>query len=259
MEKKLIQSVERAVQILQSFSLKEDHIGVTDLSRRLGLNKSTVFGILTTLRHFRLVEKVPETGHYKLGIKLLELGNLVFSQLDIRKIARPYIDVIVEKYSETMHLAILDGQEIVYVDKVDSDRSICMNSSVGKRMPTYCTGVGKIILANLPGDTWKEHVPKDLVRVTANTITRMEDLEKEIERIRRSGYSEDNEEVEQGLSCVAVPIFDNDNQVIAGISLSAPTIRMPKEKARIIADELIQTAAEISQKMGSRRITSIDA
>lgn len=250
MEKKLIQSVERAIRILQCFSLKENQLGVTDLSRRLGLNKSTVFGILTTLEHFKLVEKVPEIRCYKLGIKLLELGNLVFNQLDIRQIARPYIDAMVEKYSETMHLAILDGQDVVYVDKVDSDRSIRMNSEVGKRRPAYCTGVGKVILAYLSNEVWKECVPSVLTEFTPNTITKLDDLEKEMERIRRNGYSEDNEEIEQGLSCVAVPIFDNDNQVIAAISLSAPTVRMPKEKAQLVAGELMQKAAEISQKMG---------
>ncbi|MHB1407109.1 MAG: IclR family transcriptional regulator [Desulfitobacteriaceae bacterium] len=249
-EKRLVQSVQRAIEILQCFSAKEDRLGVTEISRRLDLNKSTVFGIISTLEHYRLMEKVPETGQYKLGIKLLELGNLVFQQLDLRKIARPYLDQIVEEFKETTHLAILDGYEVVYVDKVDSDFSIRMNSEVGKRRPAYCTGLGKAILSYLPGDEWKEHLPPVLKRVTPNTITGVDDLEKEVERIRRSGYAEDNEEIEQGLRCVAVPIWDQDNNVIAAISVSGPTVRVTKEKAGNIVVRLLNIAGEISGRMG---------
>ncbi|KLU63429.1 transcriptional regulator KdgR [Peptococcaceae bacterium CEB3] len=249
-EKKIIQSVERAILILELFSNRDSELALSEISHRLSLNKSTAFGILSTLEHYNFVQKASDTGKYKLGIKLLELGNMVLEQMDLRQIARPYLDELVAKFSETSHLAVLDGYEVVYIDKVDSDRSIRMNSEVGSRRPGYCTGVGKAILSYLPDDQWKKHLPPSLEKFTPNTIISQESLLEEMKHIRQKGFSEDNEEIEEGLSCVGVPIFNQGNQVIASISVSGPTARLPKEKMMQIAEELKDVSAEISRKMG---------
>lgn len=250
-EMKFIQSVERAIGILLLYSNDVEELTLTEISLRMGLHKSTTFGLINTLEHYDLIQKSLETGKYRLGIRLLQLGNLVFTQLDLRKVTGKYLKQLVNKHSETVHLAILDGADVVYIDKVDSPRSIQMNSAIGKRMPAYATGIGKAILAFLPEEEWRRHVSSPLKKFTENTITSLDDLEKELERIRRNGYAEDNEEIEDGLRCVAAPMFDVNNQVVGSVSLSAPTTRMSKEKSRLVAVDLLSITLEISMRLGS--------
>ncbi|ABB14375.1 MULTISPECIES: IclR family transcriptional regulator [Carboxydothermus] len=247
----LIQSVDRALRILDTFSLKEKELGVTEIANRLGLHKSTVFGLLRTLEHWGYVEQNQVTGKYRLGLKLLELGNRVKEGLDLRAVALPFLQDLVERYGETVHLAVHDRGEIVYIEKVEGPNAIRMYSQIGRRAPMHCTGVGKAILAFRPEKEIEEIIrTKGLKYFTPNTITDPKKLHEELSLIRENGYSLDREEIEIGLRCVAAPIRDSQNTVVAAISVAGPSIRMTEEKIQELIVSVKEAALEISKRLG---------
>lgn len=252
-EKYLIQSVCRALAIIETLS-SYSSLGITELSQKLGLHKSTVFGLLSTLEYNGYVYQNSMTGKYSLSLKLFEIGGKVYEELDIRNISRPHIERIVEKHQETAHLVVPDGLEIVYIDKVECTQSIRICSNVGKRMPFHCTAVGKAILANMPEEKVQEIIQKKgLPSFTNNTITSYDKLQEELSKIRTLGYAIDNEETEEGLKCVAAPIRDFNGKVIAAASVSGPRMRMNDEKISAIVEDIIVMTDQISSELGCKQ------
>lgn len=246
-----IQSVDRALQILEVFSEKRKELGVTEIANILDIHKSTVFGLLATLENRGYLEQNPESGKYRLGLKLFELGNLVQAGMDLRETAAPIISRLVEEYGETVHLVICEKGEVVYIDKKESDDSAFrILSYVGRRLPMYCTGVGKCLLAYLPEETVNLVLEKELVPFTPNTITDPEKLRAELQEIKSKGYAFDFEEIEMGLRCVAAPIKNHKGEVIAAISLSGPSIRMDDKRMQELVVPVKESALEISRKLG---------
>jgi DNA-binding IclR family transcriptional regulator len=229
-KKYFIQSVDRALSIIEILS-KEKELGVTELSKRLNIHKSTIFSLLGTLQYRGYISQNLKTGKYQLSLKLFEIGHIVFDGLDLLKISRPYLEKLLTLHEETVHLVVLDNDEIIYIDKIESSQSIKISSRIGSRLPVHCTGVGKAMIAFKSEQEIKEIIKhKPLKRFTSNTITNYENFLKELQKIRRQGYAMDNEEFEQGLICVAAPIKDIKGNVIAALSIAGPTIRMNKEK-----------------------------
>lgn len=249
-EQYLIQSVSRASAIIEALS-NNNTLGITELGKLLGLHKSTVFGLVSTLEHEGYVCQNPQTGKYALTLKMFEIGGRVFGKLDLRKIARPHIEQIVLRHRETAHLVVPDGLEIVYIDKVECTQSMRICSNVGKRMPFHCTGVGKVLLAFMHEEQAEGILrKKGLEAFTANTITDYNLLMKELEKIKVQGYAIDNEEAEIGLRCVAAPIRDIYGKVIAATSVSGPKVRMDDEKLKAIVKDLLIMNQEISANLG---------
>jgi DNA-binding IclR family transcriptional regulator len=246
-----IQSVDRAVAIIKYIASKRNAAPLTDISAGVGLSNSTAHGLLAALKRGGLVEQDDDTRKYSLGIGVFELGQAVYRQMDIHNIALPYLRQLVEKYRETCQLAILSEGEIVYIEKVESPRSIRMISSVGARHPAHCTGLGKVLLAGLSDRELSDFLKrKPLARYTTKTITDPEKLRKEIEGVRRNGYSLDREEIEDGLRCVAAPIRNDKGHTVAALSISMPANRLrPEDLPHIIAD-IKGAAGEISRKLG---------
>jgi len=226
--------------------------GVTELSRAVGLHKSTVHRLLGTLMRRGYVEKELETENYRLGIKLLMLGSSILDRIDLRNIARPYIQELSKKTKEVVHIAILDEDEAVYIDKVESpDHSIRMYSQVGKRAPLHCTAVGKVLLAALKDEEAEKILrQKGMPRFTKSTITDMQQMKEELSTIRKQGYGFDEIEHEEGMRCVAAPIYDRSGKVIASISISGPIIYVTHFRMPELTDELLKTAKEISYQLG---------
>jgi IclR family transcriptional regulator, KDG regulon repressor len=246
-----IQSVDRALQILECFSNGEKELGVTEISRMLSLHKSTVFGLLATLENRGYMEQDLSSGKYKLGMKLFELGARVQNNMDIAEIAKPYLEDIVKKYNETVHLVMNDKGQAVYIDKVEGSTSMRMYSQLGKRPPMYCTGVGKSILAFMPQEYIDDYLSnEDLKKLASNTITDVDGMNKELEKVRSQGYSIDDEEIEDGLRCVAAPIFDHKGDVAGALSIAGPTSRMTKTRMKELAGLIKETARQISNKLG---------
>ncbi|WP_216093619.1 IclR family transcriptional regulator [Sporolituus thermophilus] len=252
-EKKMraIQSVVRAFNILNYLAAHRTGESLSNISRGIGLSKSTTHSLISTLEQLGYVQQDQSTGKYYLGMKLFELGQVVHANMDLRKIAMPYLSELAKKYEETVHLAVLSKGEVVYIDKVDSPRSIRIASQIGGRNPAYCTGVGKVLLASLSdAELAKTLKNVDFRRFTENTITDALSLKKHLEEVRQRGYAFDREEFEIGLFCIAAPIKNHKGNVIAAISLSGPTARMTNGNLEQMIEDLTGTAKLISKQLG---------
>jgi len=246
-----VQSVDRAFDILEA--LKDGEIGLVDLSKKVGLNKSTVHRLLNTLIHRGYVSQNPENNRYKPTLKFLEIGSRVLSTLDIVDIAKPHIKRLSEKTNEVVHLVSIEKDEIVYIDKIESTNTIRMHSYIGKRIPIYCTAVGKAYMAHLDEyeflKLWNEIVGK-LIKFTENTILSKDSMLSEINTIKSNGFAIDNEENEEGVICVAAPIFNYDKSVKYAISISTPKMRIDEDKIKSFGRLVKETAKEISKDLG---------
>lgn len=249
----IVQSVARAIDILECFSGQSAELSISEISEQMQLSKSTVYGLVNTLVIKGLLEQSAQTKRYRLGIKLFEFGSLAHSRIDLRNEARPYCEALVHKYSVTVHLAARYGGDVIYIDKIDAPGAIIVYSHLGRHAPIYCTGVGKAIMAYLSEDEFRNIFAKgDLKKYTENTITDPEELAKEVLRIRSCGYAIDNEEIEIGLRCIAAPIFNCNNLPVAAISVSGPTARIPMKQIETIAKEVKECASQISQRLGHK-------
>lgn len=249
---KRVQAIDRAVMILKCFSEQRRELKLSDIADELGLNKSTVHGIITTLKYHGLIDQNEENQKYRLGLYILELGDIVTNSMDIREIASPIIKDVCSKIEETVHLGALDNMDVVYIDKQESNQSMRIFTTIGARRPAYCTGIGKAMLAYVDSEVLIEQLPERLERLTPTTITEKTELLKELNAIRMNGYAMDNEESIEGLTCVASPIFNHAREAKFSISVSGPTIRMTKGKIEETIKLLKCAAAEISSRLGYR-------
>lgn len=247
----IVQSVDRALSILEVLADYNEGLGVTEISDKVGLHKSTVYRLLSTLSYKGYVSQDEENNRYTITMKLFELGNKKVENIDILTASKPYTKQLMKRVNETVHLVIMDGNEIVYIDKVEADNTIRMASTIGMRSPLYSTSVGKAILAQLPEDEVEKiwHSSK-IQQLTQNTITELDDLKKELSKIRVQGYAVDNEENEIGIRCVGASIFNRHGEVEGAISVSGPTIRVTKDKVEEIAREVTKCAKNISGALG---------
>ncbi|MEJ2352496.1 MAG: IclR family transcriptional regulator [Anaerolineales bacterium] len=247
-----IQSVERAIMILEQLADCGGSASLSDLARSLGLSRSTVHGLLATMRQRGFVTQ-DSNGHYALGIKLFELGTLAVSRLDLRVIAGPILQRLVDEFNETVHLVVGDGLDVVYIDKRESPQSMRIVSQVGRRLPAYCTSVGKAMLAFLPEEELDELLTGvEMQPWTHNTITEKEQLKAHLREVRRRGYALDNEEIFEGLRCVGAPIRDHLKQVVAAVSVAGPSVRLGPDRISEIIPAVVKAATEISHQLGCR-------
>lgn len=247
-----VQSVDRALTIIDILQETPDGLGVTELSYRLDVSKSTVHRLLMSLLQKGFVKQDEQSERYILGLKLIKLGQSVSDNLDIRKVASPYLYQLADVLGETAHLVIMENNEVVYVDKIESTATIRMFSNIGKRAPMHCTGVGKAILAFLPTQKILQIINETgLQKFTNKTIVTSDNLVNHLSEIKKRGYSIDDEEHELGIKCAAAPIFNHNNEVIAGISVAGPTMRVDDRKLREMASEVLSKSNEISRLLGA--------
>ncbi len=250
---RFIQSVFRALKILEFTGEHGKAIGLTQISKGIGLSKSTTHGLVSTLERMGYMQQDAETGKYSLGLKVFELGQAYISNLDLREIALPYMRELSSFYQETTHLAVLSQGEVIYIEKVDGPLSIGIRSQIGGKNPAYCTGVGKVLLSGMPDEKIEAmYLKKPFVKYTSYTITTIEKLLLEINNARFHGYAFDKEEIEIGLNCVAVPIKDAVGNIIAAISLSGPAHRLNSEKMEEVLARMLQVSFRISGRLGYR-------
>jgi len=246
-----IQVLDRALALLDALSHRGPDLALGEISQSLKLHKSTAHRLIMVLERHRLLERNSRTGRYRLGLKLFELGTKAASHLDLREQARPFLERVVLETGETVHLCIYDDGEVVYVDKVEPARSVRLASSVGRRNPAYCTAVGKAIMAFLPEAQVEDAVQKHgLQPLTSKTVSTLAELKAELERIRERGYSLDDEENEEGVSCVGAVVRGFEGEAVAAISVSGPTFRLGKEKVAVVAQSVIAAAKGLSKELG---------
>lgn len=247
-------SLRNAIRILDTFTAHERELGVSELARRLGLGKSTVHRILATLAAEHLVERSLETGRYRLGIRLYELGALVSSHLDLHEAAALYMDDLRNQTGETVHVAILDGREVVYVERRESPRTLRAFGRIGYRNLAHCTSTGKVLLAGVAEDKLCRLLEGvSLEARTPYSITDRAKLLEELQRVRERGFAMNLNESEIGLASVAAPIRQADAQVVAAISVAGPSARFEGEALRRIIAATVETARAISERLGWRK------
>jgi DNA-binding IclR family transcriptional regulator len=247
----LINSILRASNILRCLTKDKAQFKISELCRELHLDRSTTYRILLSLEKCGLVEKDQETGEYALGLSTFEIGNTYLSRMDFIKISKPIMTELALKVQETVHLAVLSDTEIVYVDKVDSPRTLGVMSKIGQRAPVYCTALGKVLLAFQSENEQSRIIRKiRLTPLTPKTITSKPKLVEELKTIRKQGYSFDHREIEQEVECIGAPIRDHLGNVIAALSISGPQrkIRTPQEKQFV--SSVVKAAGLISSKLG---------
>src|SRR5699024_3847325 len=211
-----VQSVHRALSIMEYLGSHPKGVSLVDISKDLSLPKSTCHRLLQTLVNRNFVHQDSKTENYLLSMKIAELSSNVIDSVDVRQIARPFIEQLSNHVNEVIHLCIRENNYVVYIDKVESRRSLRMYSQIGKTAMLHCTGVGKMMLADLSDEEIKAIVSEvGLKKFTENTFTNIDDFMEEINFIQKNGYSLDREEHETGIYCIAVPIRDYTGKTIA--------------------------------------------
>ena len=225
-----IQVIERMFALIDVLASREEAISLKEISERTGLHPSTTHRILNDLAVGRFVDR-PEAGSYRLGMRLLELGNLVKARLNVRDVAFQPMRELHKLIQQPINLSVRQGDEIVYVERAFSERSgMQVVRAIGGRAPLHLTSVGKLFLALDDAQRVRAYAARTgLSGQTRNSITQLAALERELTKVRQSGVARDNEELELGVRCIASGIYDDQGKLIAGLSISAPTERMDEE------------------------------
>jgi IclR family KDG regulon transcriptional repressor len=249
----MIKSLQRAINILDLFDEKTVELGITEIAEALGLHKSTAAGLVYTLEHNGYLDQDPETRRYRLGFKLVERASTLLDQIDVRKTALPHLQELIAWCDESVNLAVRDGGQIVYIERLTTTQSLGMRAKVGYRAPLHCTALGKAILSGLPLKDVEEIVAQDgLPAATPHSITDRVEFLQEMDRVREQGFAVDNEENEVGVRCVAAPIFDHAGRPTAAVSVSSPVLRFPLSEVPQYGQKVIEAANLISAKLGYR-------
>jgi DNA-binding IclR family transcriptional regulator len=251
----MVQTIERVTALLDLLGSFSHGISLHEISLTLGLPKGTCHRLLNSLAYFDFVRQDPKTRYYSLGFKHLELASRLLRQIDFRETATPFLKELSNKTKETVHLVILDRDEILYIEKFepyDGQNGLQMASKIGHRSPAHSCAVGKMLLSEFPRERVEAIIQsKGLPKRTENTITNKKLLFEHLRQIREKGYSIDDEENEVGIRCVAAPIRNAMGEAIAAISISGPAIRITKQAIEETLKVLVmETAREISEKLG---------
>ncbi|WP_424475257.1 IclR family transcriptional regulator [Oceanobacillus kimchii] len=254
-----VQSIERAFTILKVLSNNPDGLRITILAEDSNLTKSTTHRITSTLVNLGYVQQDPETEKYMLGNQLIKLTSVMLNNMDVIKVAEPYLVNLSRDVNETVHLCVENNGEVLYVDKKEKNQNIRMYSTIGSRAPLYCTAVGKVLLSGMNPLYFEEVINKMTFELrTALTITSKEKLMKEIEKVKLQGYALDNVENEEGIRCIASPIYDYKGNIIASFSISGPTNRVSLDRVNVeLVEKVNMTSKLISEQFGYIKKESI--
>ena len=248
-EKTSIQVIERMMALLDALASYPDPVSLKELATATGLHPSTAHRILNDMVTKRFVDR-SEPGTYRLGMRLLELGNIVKSRLNVREAALPYMQALHRKTQQTVNLSVRQGDEIVYIDRAFSERSgMQVVRAIGGRAPLHLTSIGKLFLSADDAKLVRAYATRTgLAGNNKNSITDLAKLERELSLVRARGYARDNEELELGVRCMAAGVRDDAGRLIAGLSISAPADRLSDDWL----DDLITTTTDISSVLGFR-------
>ena len=242
-------SLEKALSIIELFSLKEKKLSATEIARRLDTTPGAIYPLLHTLERHGYLER-DGSKKYSLGLKFLERGNLILQQLDVQDKAKPYLRELADTLKVNAHLAVLYEGKVLYLHREEGYPSVIIKEVVGRQVPAYCTALGKVLLAAMPEGELEGFLRSErLEPLTPNTITDPRELREELERVRDQGYAIDNEEFHEGNMCVAAPVRNYQGKVVAAISISFPKVKFPSNKETYIR-RVKEAAVMISQDLG---------
>ncbi len=251
-----LSSVASAIRLLKMFSEDEIELGITTLSKRLGVAKSTAYRLASTLVAEGMLEQNPETEKYRLGIALFGLGALVRQRMNVSNEARPYLFELREATNETVHLAILDRASIMYVYDLESTQAIRMRANLGERKPALCTAEGRAMLAFQQGDVVESVLAERFRPRTPRTITDTAELRAALADVRSLGYAREDEQSERGMRSIAAPIRDAAGQAVAAVGMAGPVQRLSDEVLARFAPLVVETAHVISTRLGYKALAT---
>jgi DNA-binding IclR family transcriptional regulator len=248
-----VRALERALDILAAFSLRQPELSLTAIATRTHLPKSTALRLLAVLEARGFVERSPDTDHYRVGIHLFEIGSIYIQTLAIESVARPFLLRLAQQCNQTANLAVLSRGEIVHLAVLAPDRPIRFYAQVGQREKAHATGLGKVLLAELSDEELAEVVRQQgLERRTRRTVVSLEALRMHLTQVREQGFAIDDEESSVGLRCVAAAVRDHQDQAVAAISVSGPAFEFRDEAFPQIIEAVTSTARDISYRLGNR-------
>ena len=252
-----VQSVDRALAILEALANEGQEVGLKDLSVMVGLDASTTHRLLQTMMARGFVRQEEDGRKYSLGLRAFEVGNAVAYVAQVRQLARPVLQGLTEKTEETSNLAVRDGWNGVYVEQEPGPHFLRMLTEVGRVIPLHCTAVGKVLLAGLGDDGLDRFLRQGrLSPYTTRSIAAPEELVQEIHWVRANGYAVDDEEFEEGAKCVAAPVRDRSDQVVAAVSVSGPSVRFTPDRINLFIPLVKKAGVDISRALGYKSIPS---
>lgn len=241
-----VQVLDRTLDIVELLSTERNGLGVTEISKRTGLNKSTAYRILATLLSRGYVDKTPE-GRYTVGPTLIGIVSYHINELELQTESRPVLQELSSRYQLIAHLGVIDGSSVVYIEKIDPMERVKNYNKIGYRVPAHSSSLGKCLMAGLSDNMLKSYT---FERYTANTITDADKFRAYLKKVKTQGWAIDNQEQTLGTRCIAAPVYDYRGEMIAAVSGSGNTQQIPDEKIMEIAEAVKQAAAEISKKLG---------
>jgi DNA-binding IclR family transcriptional regulator len=244
-----VQSVDRAVAILEILA-RDGEAGVTEVARELGVHKSTASRLLAALDRRELVAQDAARGRFRLGVGLVRLAGAASQRLDVLQESRPVCRALAQEVGETVNLAISSGRDALYLDQVAGPAALSPHNWAGQRIPLHATSDGKVLLAFLPAAEILEHLAPPLERFTGQTVTDLPEFARLLAQVRERGYATAVDELEDGLTAVAAPVRNADGTVVASISASGPSFRIPAGRIPEIARSVQIAADEISRRLG---------
>ncbi|WGW01389.1 DNA-binding transcriptional regulator KdgR [Vibrio sp. YMD68] len=251
-----VSSVLKVFSILDALG-EQKEIGVSELSQRLMMSKATTYRFLQTMKTLGYVSQDGEADKYSLTLKLFELGAKSLEYVDLIALADKEMRAISEETNEALHLGALDENAIIYIHKIDSGYNLRMQSRIGRRNPLYSTAIGKVLLADRDEDVVRQTLSNvEFIKHTDKTLENTDQLLSELKVVKEQHYAEDNEEQEPGLRCIAAPIYDRFGTVIAGVSISFPTIRFDEKRMSYYVGLLHKAGENISEKLGYKHYQS---
>ncbi len=246
-----VRAVEKALSILGLFTLDEPELRVVDMAAKLKTSKSTIHRMVLTLERAGYLRRNASNGSYSLGLKIVELGALAVSNLELRHQARPHLERLQAETGQTIHMAVLDGPDIVYIEKLEGKAGVRLYSSVGRKAPVHCTALGKVLLAYQPKDVARELLTSRPLRAyTRRTVIDPAEILAHLETVRQRGYAIDIQEHQELVHCVAAPVFDHTGSVIAAVSMTLIGSMFPDDELHDHARRVVETASGISRDMG---------
>ncbi len=245
-----ITALQRGLRLLGLFAANEKALSASEVAKFSGLPVSTVHRFLANLESAGFLS-CDSNGAYQLGIACVSLGQAARGQLDVRRVSLPHLQELNRRTRETVHLTVRHALSAVYVEKLDSPEPLRIHSRIGAAVPLYCTAVGKVLLAHMPEAELEKTLDQlEMKHLTANTVCNLQELQTQLQRVRKSGYACDLEEHEAHIRCIAAPIWDHTGSVNASLSVTGPAVRMSNARLREIAPLILEIGRKISEELG---------
>jgi len=252
-----VRAVDRALDILLCFTREEPTRSLTQIADSVGMSKTTVHRLLTTLENKRFISRDKSTSLYRLGFRFIEMASLVLQDVELHRWANPYLQRLSTEYGETVDLSILDGSHVMYLEVIESPQRVKLAAAVGQRLTAYFTASGKALLAYLPEEPVKKILGDNLAEHSDHVQTSIADMLADLRATAERGYAIAEAEYEKDINAVAAPIFDGDHNPIASIAIVGPSFRLTKDRLPVLGEAICKMTRTISDEIGFRALSAI--